>query len=265
VLRNASGERFMTEVHPDAELAPRDVVARAIAVEMAAQGGRPVLLDATALGAAFLARRFPTIHAATRAAGYDWARHPIPVTPAAHYAMGGVATDIDGRTSVPGLFAVGEVACTGVHGANRLASNSLLEGLVFAHRAAGAIDAGWSDGPSWVREGAVAALPEDAPAPPARPFSRERVQTLLWDAAGLHRDGSRLAAAAPELDATDHPGAPEDGGLLTLARLVVAAARAREESRGAHFRSDFPLPAAEAPAHTVLLTQLSRLEVPSAC
>ena len=266
-LRNASGERFMTDVHPDAELAPRDVVARGIAVEMAAQGGRPVLLDATALGGAFLARRFPTIDAATRAAGYDWATHPIPVTPAAHYAMGGVATDTAGRTSVPGLFAVGEVACTGAHGGNRLASNSLLEGLVFAHRAAGAIDDAWTDGPEWVRKGAVAALPSDAPSAPARAFSRERLGALLWDAAGVHRDGARLAAAAAELAATAEPGtAPsEDGNLLTLGRLVVAAALARAESRGAHFRSDAPLAAPGAPAHTVLLPQLSRLEVPSAC
>ncbi|MGH1548966.1 L-aspartate oxidase [Leifsonia poae] len=267
VLRNAAGERFMTDVHPDAELAPRDVVARGIAVEMAAQGGRPVLLDATALGGDFLARRFPTIDAATRAAGYDWGRHPIPVTPAAHYAMGGVATDTDGRTSVPGLFAVGEVACTGAHGGNRLASNSLLEGLVFAHRAADAIDAPWIDGPEWVREGAAAAVLEHAPAHPSRPFSRARLGALLWDAAGVHRDGARLAAAADELAATIDPGdgPSEDGNLLTLARLVVAAALAREESRGAHFRSDFPLTAAGEPAHTVLLPQLSRLEVPSAC
>ncbi|MEV8212291.1 L-aspartate oxidase [Leifsonia sp. NPDC077715] len=267
VLRNAAGERFMTDVHPDAELAPRDVVARGIAVEMAAQGGRPVLLDATALGGEFLARRFPTIDAATRAAGYDWARSPIPVTPAAHYAMGGVATDTEGRTSVPGLFAVGEVACTGAHGGNRLASNSLLEGLVFAHRAAGAIDGMWTDGPEWVREGAVAAVPADAPHRPSRPFSRDRLGTLLWDAAGVHRDGARLTAAAAELAATADPtdGPSEDGNLLTLARLVVAAALAREESRGAHFRSDFPLTGETEPAHTVLLPQLSRLEVPTAC
>ncbi|ERK69397.1 putative L-aspartate oxidase, partial [Leifsonia aquatica ATCC 14665] len=128
VLRNARGERFMVDVHPDAELAPRDVVARGIAIEMAAQGGTPVVLDATALGADFLARRFPTIDAACRTAGIDWSREPVPVTPAAHYVMGGVATDTSGRTTLPGVFAVGEVACTGAHGANRLASNSLLEG-----------------------------------------------------------------------------------------------------------------------------------------
>ncbi len=136
VLLDAHGRRFMQHIHADAELAPRDVVARGIARQMAAQNGQPVMLDATGLGASFLAQRFPTIDAACRARGLDWSRTPIPVTPAAHYWMGGVRTDIWGRTSVPGLFAVGEVACTGVHGANRLASNSLLESLVFAWRCA---------------------------------------------------------------------------------------------------------------------------------
>ena len=136
VLLDANGRRFMQHIHAGAELAPRDVVARGIARQMAAQNGQPVMLDATGLGASFLAQRFPTIDAACRARGLDWSRTPIPVTPAAHYWMGGVRTDIWGRTSVPGLFAVGEVACTGVHGANRLASNSLLESLVFAWRCA---------------------------------------------------------------------------------------------------------------------------------
>jgi L-aspartate oxidase len=139
VLRNAAGERFMLAAHPDAELAPRDVVARAIAAEMARQGGEPVVLDARGIDRETLARRFPTIIAACSAAGYDLASEPVPVTPAAHYYMGGITTDLDGRTSLPGLFAVGEVACTGVHGANRLASNSLLEGAVFARRVAAAL------------------------------------------------------------------------------------------------------------------------------
>ena len=135
VLRALDGHRFMLDVDPAGELAPRDVVARGIAEQMARQGGAPVLLDATALGAAFLAERFPTIDAGCRRFGLDWSKEPVPVTPAAHYWMGGVRTDFWGRSSVPGLFAVGEVACTGVHGANRLASNSLLESLVFAWRA----------------------------------------------------------------------------------------------------------------------------------
>ncbi|MGO1318597.1 MAG: L-aspartate oxidase, partial [Cellulomonadaceae bacterium] len=134
VLLDAQGRRFMTAVHPDAELAPRDVVARAIAATAAAQGSH-VRLDASALGADFVARRFPTIVAACAERGFDLTRTPVPVTPAAHYWMGGVRTDAWGRTSLPGLWAVGEVACTGAHGANRLASNSLLEGAVFARRA----------------------------------------------------------------------------------------------------------------------------------
>ncbi|HEY9424440.1 MAG TPA: L-aspartate oxidase, partial [Microterricola sp.] len=154
VLRNRSGERFMLDRHPEAELAPRDVVAREIAREMTAQGGEPVLLDATALAQdpeanrELLAGRFPTISAACEAAGHDWAIEPVPVTPAAHYWMGGVATDLWGRTSLPGLFAVGEAACTGVHGANRLASNSLLEAAVFAERAVQALSADAASAPA---------------------------------------------------------------------------------------------------------------------
>ncbi len=139
ILIDDTGRRFAFDAHPDGELAPRDVVARANARAMAAQDGRPVRLDATALGAARLAQRFPTIDAAVRERGLDWAREPIPVTPAAHYLMGGVVTDLDGRTTVPGLYAVGETARTGVHGANRLASNSLLEGAVFGARAGDAV------------------------------------------------------------------------------------------------------------------------------
>src|SRR4051812_24187984 len=133
-LIDAHGKRFMLDVHPDAELAPRDVVARGIAAQMAKQPGLPVRLDATALGAEFLAKRFPNIDAACRAQGFDWGEVPIPVTPAAHYYMGGIRTDEWGRTSLPGLYAVGEAACNGLHGANRLASNSLLEGAVYGTR-----------------------------------------------------------------------------------------------------------------------------------
>ena len=149
VLLDAAGYRFMPDYHPDAELAPRDVVSRSIALHLAATGApadSPVFLDARGIEAArgpgFLARRFPSITAATRAAGYDWTTQTLPVSPAAHYWMGGVSTDLWGRTSVPGLYAAGEVACTGAQGANRLASNSLLEGLVFGRRAVEAFLAG---------------------------------------------------------------------------------------------------------------------------
>jgi L-aspartate oxidase len=190
--------------------------------------------------------------------------------------MGGVATDVEGRTTVPGLFAVGEVACTGAHGANRLASNSLLEGLVFAHRAAGVVDEPWPAAPAWVAEAEVvsdAAADEAASSthPRSRPFDRARLAGLMWESAGLHRDGVRLADAADELAAMRDPAPGEDANLLALARLVVRAARAREESRGAHFRSDAPLPAEGRPTHTVLLPRSvplpspTPLEVPAAC
>jgi L-aspartate oxidase len=260
VLLDACGRRFMQSLHADAELAPRDVVARGIAMQMAAQGGRPVLLDATALGAEFLRTRFPSIDAACRGRGLDWSKQPIPVTPAAHYWMGGVRTDIWGRTSIPGLFAVGEVACTGVHGANRLASNSLLESLVFAWRCA---DLLIGDAAPPLEETVWPALREHAksvlPPEPKNlrgtvPVDRVAVQALMWNAAGIERNGTTLEAAAAQLTGWDAAGsdnqpgsdvaALETANLLSLARAVVAAALARRESRGAHFRSDYPEPAA---------------------
>jgi L-aspartate oxidase len=246
VLRNARGERFMLDVHPDAELAPRDVVARGIATEMAAQGGVPVALDATALGASTLARRFPTIDAATRAAGFDWSREPIPVTPAAHYWMGGIATDTAGRTSLPGLWAVGECASTGMHGANRLASNSLLEAAVFAHRAAASLAEGPVGEPHRAGSERDAAPERPDTPPPANPpgpetgtFSRAALQELMWAHAGVQRSGEGLELAASVLNGWT-ASTPEDRNLLDLARIVVDAALAREESRGAHYRTDFP-------------------------
>ncbi len=237
VLRDASGHRFMTDVHPDAELAPRDVVARGIAAAVRDQGGAPVLLDATALSADFLTGRFPGLTRATRAAGFDWTRQGVPVSPAAHYAMGGIATDAEGRTSLPGLLAVGEAACTGVHGANRLASNSLLEGLVFAVRAADAV-AGPRPGLLRLRGDAdlhVTTVPRAADAGRAAPHLlgrdaapqragtggrgsgpdrtggpdhrvgtadlRQAVQSVMTDRVGLLRDAAGLASARRDLDA----------------------------------------------------------------
>jgi len=266
VLRNRRGERFMLGT-PGAELAPRDVVARAIAREMAAQDGQPVFLDATGLGRDLLESRFPTITQACRGAGLDWAEQPIPVAPAAHYWMGGVITDVWGRSSLPGLFAVGEVARTGAHGANRLASNSLLEAAVFADRAVRALGADPGEQTTGfagdelgvsaaeltmpVARAAVTldSLPRFPPAFAAE-FSRNRLQNLMWDAAGVHRSGAGLAAAAATLadwtspDPTEPAGLSvrglEDRNLLDLARLAVTAALARTESRGAHHRADFP-------------------------
>ncbi|MGZ0067526.1 L-aspartate oxidase [Microbacterium arborescens] len=257
VLVDERGHRFCIQAHPDAELAPRDVVARAIAAAMARQDGRPVLLDATGLRetpsatAAFLAARFPTIDAAVRARGWDWSRHPVPVTPAAHYMMGGVATDLDGRTDLDGLFAVGEVARTGVHGANRLASNSLLEAVVFGTRAADAITGGARRvAPVFPGAAQSARTPAAATAVPRRtpttePFSREALQTLMWQYVGLQRDAAGLALALGALDAWTDAAAPprsrrehEDANLLLVARSVAAAALERPRSIGAHHRRD---------------------------
>lgn len=244
VLIDADGHRFMLDVHPDAELAPRDVVARGIAQQMAKQPGVPVRLDATALGAEFLARRFPNIDAACRAQGYDWGTTPIPVTPAAHYYMGGIRTDAWGRTSVTGLYAVGEVACNGLHGANRLASNSLLEGAVYGARVVEGIDVPQPVVPfddDWLPTIDLD-LADD---PQAEDVNRSDLQQIMWDAAGLARNGDDLTRAAAALrcwkapEVTDAKAA-EDANLLIVARAVVASALARQESRGGHYRTDFP-------------------------
>lgn len=271
-LLDAEGRRFMLDIDPRAELAPRDIVARAIARQMRAQDGHPVLLDATMLGAAVLRERFPTIDALVRASGVDWAVSPVPITPAAHYAMGGALTDMDGRTTVPGLFAVGETGSTGVHGANRLASNSLLEALVV----------GWRAGDTVGAAGSVPALPVPALATPAAPrvstspsprvstiqeshsaeslitpvpvaraiapdaldnggipWTADRIRDRAWQALGLERSGDEMADFAREL-ADARPADDEARSLLPLARVTAAAALARTESRGAHWRDDFP-------------------------
>ena len=260
VLRDQEGRRFMLDIHPDAELAPRDVVARAIAAVMDEQGGEPVLLDATGLGleaagtgsarkkaAVFLRRRFPTIDAAVRERGLDWSQEAIPVTPAAHYLMGGVATDLYGRTSVPRLYAVGEVARTGVHGANRLASNSLLEGAVFGARAGDAI-VGDTDSATWPVVGgsrATTAVVGDPNTADATPWHRTALQMLMWEHAGLVRDAAGLRHAASVIDdwrAAQHPphreAEFEDANLLLVAACLVDAALARTASVGAHARRD---------------------------
>ncbi len=246
VLLDAKGHRFMQGLHPGAELAPRDVVARGIAMQMAAQNDQPVLLDATALGADFLRIRFPTIDAACRSRGLDWATQPIPVTPAAHYWMGGVRTDLWGRSSIPGLFAVGEVACTGVHGANRLASNSLLESLVFAWRCAHLLlsDAPLAEWPTWHDDAEGVLSLETEPSALSRPIDRTTLQTLMWNAVGIQRSEAGLQAAASRLNQWQSNGAGveqrETANLLSIAKVMVAAALARRESRGAHFREDCP-------------------------
>ena len=263
-LLDAEGRRFMLEVDTRAELAPRDIVARAIARQMRRQDGQPVLLDATMLGADVLRSRFPTIDALVRATGVDWARQPVPVTPAAHYAMGGALTDMDGRTTVPGLFAVGETGSTGVHGANRLASNSLLEAVVVGWRAGDSVGAAGSvpalplpalRDPSSVSTSTIQELLSvgelDSPVPLVREiaadalvdgtaaWTADRIRDRAWEALGLERTGDDLADFAREL-ADARPADDEARSLLPLARLTAAAALARTESRGAHWRDDFP-------------------------
>lgn len=252
ILRDFTGHAFMKEYDPKAELAPRDVVARAIHQQMMRTESDCVLLDVTHLERAKVERRFPSIVAFCREAGIDPVREPIPVAPAAHYWMGGIRTDLDGRTSLPGLFACGETACTGVHGANRLASNSLLEGLVFAARTA---DAALRASKPAAFEVATTSRPlqdTDTTIP-----DRVTVAAAMWRHASLVRSAASLSAARGYIDATRaNDSAPrsllETRNLGILARIVLAAAAFREESRGAHFRSDFPDTRPEWQTHTIV-------------
>ena len=232
VLIDETGRRFMPPVHPDAELAPRDVVARALHREIVR--GHRVFLDCRkAIGAEF-ASRFPTVYAACREGGIDPVTMPIPVAPAAHYHMGGISSDKHGRASLGGLWAVGECASTGLHGANRLASNSLLEALVFGARAANDI------------QGQIApALAQGTPLAP-RHFIPTAPPHVLRDAmmkfAALERDRTGLLSALDAIVGVERAGAPEPAllNMTATAKLVTAAALVRRESRGAHFRSDYP-------------------------
>ena len=252
VLVDRDGRRFLPDVHPDAELAPRHVVTKAIIDQ---PGG--AWLDATALPAQTLAEEFPTVVAGARRRGFDLAREPVPVRPAEHYMIGGVATDLDGRTSLPGLFAVGEVACTGVHGANRMAGNSLLQSCVFGARAAAVIAAelGCDAEPSRADAGAAAdpeppALGAPDAAPPADLDAvRTELRNAMDDGAGPVRDAASLQRAAAALDSAAAALGPlppaeraalELRHLVTVGRLVVRHARLRAESRGVHWRVDHP-------------------------
>jgi L-aspartate oxidase len=240
---NASGEPFMAAVHPDGDLAPRDVVARGIAREAERTGG-PVHLTLAHLDPAFVRQRFPTIAAMCAKVGLDLARDPIPIGPAAHYIMGGVDTDEWGRTSLPGLYAAGEVACTGVHGANRLASNSLLEGLVFGARAARAMQE--PPRAAELKPDRVAAALRSPEGRSGQRPSAAAIRELMWRDAGLFRTREGLSRAVDALDWAAAAAYPPtaDGerqrNLVTVARLIARAALRREESRGAHFRADFP-------------------------
>lgn len=252
-LIDSSGDRFMVAVHPMAELAPRDVVARAIRRRQ--EMGHQVFLDTRkAVGEAF-ARRFPTVYAFCRESGIDPCRQPIPVTPAAHYTMGGIAVDAHGQASLPGLWACGEVASTGVHGANRLASNSLLEALVFGGRVAAAVggfDAhavSDAEGEVW-RESADGDLDRGSRRAVSSPACdrRRRLRQVMWRDVALERCAEGLERALAELHSLQAEGRVmpwrvsecETSNLLTAGRCVATAALWRQESRGAHLRSDFP-------------------------
>jgi L-aspartate oxidase len=247
-LVDESGERFMIGQHELAELAPRDVVAKAIHRVLQQTGADHVYLDARHLGRDFLERRFPTIMSYTRAADVDPATDLIPVAPAAHYASGGVRTDLYGRTSIPGLYACGEVACTGVHGANRLASNSLLEGLVFARRIADDI----------ARDLPPQTEPEIGDADPrwvAAPDIRAELQRAMTRGAGVLRSADSLHGTAKELTRLgEERGRPRNAAweatnLLTVAAALVASATTRRETRGCHWREDYPMAADEWRGH----------------
>jgi len=236
ILVDETGHRFMPEVHPDAELAPRDIVARAIAARIAA--GHAVFLDATRAVGEVFPTRFPTVWASARRAGIDPRVEPLPVTPTEHYHMGGIATDLDGRTSLPGLWAVGEVGCTGLHGANRLASNSLLEGMVLGARAAVSIRTARRDG-----NASAARVPQDAFAVTRGddPDTIRRLRTAMWERVGIVRDDTGLRSALATFAGIEGSSL-RTRNLPLVGRLIAGAALARTESRGAHFRADHPHP-----------------------
>lgn len=262
VLRLRDGSTFMHEFHPDASLAPRDVVARAIAAKLKERGEEYVLLDATHLPPERLRERFPTIYRTCLEFGIDITRCPIPVVPAAHYVCGGIRVDAWGRTPIPGLFAAGECACTGLHGANRLASNSLLEALVFADRAAQVAPEVQSSGAEVVpfscrttgtviSEEKVAGL-------------RLRLRRMMFEHVGIVRTDKGLAQAAGELEvireslgSPDGPvGVKELDNMITVAGLIVACCRLRPESRGLHYNSDHPEPDERYARDTIVTRQM---------
>lgn len=266
VLRDRSGVRFMPQFHADAELAPRDVVSRAVGQRMHDLEDTHVFLDLNDVqGDPHLL--FPNISRVCRFFGIDIARDSIPVRPGQHYMVGGIATDMDGRTNVPGLWAVGECASSGLHGANRMGSNSLLEGAVLGHTAGLKAAAGVHD----VARGAIRNLGEpERSAATGIPFNLEDVtyalKSLMWRHVGVRRDGSRLEEALPQIDlwtravgqlGRSGPATWELLNMLDLARLCILGALGREESRGVHFRADFPDTEASWGMHTCVVPELA--------
>jgi L-aspartate oxidase len=257
LLRNISLERFMKRYHEAQELAPRDVLARAIATEMHRTNSKHVYLDMTSKSKEFFEKRFPRIYATCAKYGLDLASDVAPVSPAAHFMIGGVKTDLWGHTSIPGLYAAGETAATGVHGANRLASNSLLEGLVFGARAGMAMikDAPGSNKSSVHLPGGLVPKawtnsekhPDKPKLNPESVAALEKLQDIMWNQVGILRGGKELRAAVENIGSLSLPRTEKDSrnerelhNLHLLAALVARSALAREESRGSHYRSDFP-------------------------
>jgi L-aspartate oxidase len=254
MLKNIHGLRFMDRYHPARELAPRDVVTRAIHSEMAATRAKNVFLDMTHLNADYVTRRFPRIYRTCKDLGIDITKEPIPVSPAAHYIMGGVKTDLWGATNVPGLFSAGETACTGVHGANRLASNSLLEGLVYGERA-GLAAARYArkhfNRHTALPHIAVHGMRKEHPSSSALSGISEiraSLKRLMWEKVGIVRNKKDLSAALKQLKEWDRmmkDHAPDRSlfelkNMITTSMLITRSALLREGSVGAHFRSDFP-------------------------
>jgi L-aspartate oxidase len=247
LLRNKDGKRFMPRYHERAELAPRDVVSRSIVAEMQRTATRTVYLDMTALDARYLIKRFPKIYETCLRYGLDITKEVVPVSPASHYCMGGVRTDLEGRATLPGLYAAGEVSCTGVHGANRLASNSLLEGLVFGARAGRA--AAFDSARESVKPDDAAAEPMAGSDKPPHALAsgeialavRKRVRRLMWERVGILRSRESVSRALAEFEQIARaPLSRASRNFLTVATLIARAALWRKESRGAHFRTDFP-------------------------
>ena len=244
ILRNKFGTRFMSDYDERLELAPRDIVSRSIVAEMRKTGTRTVFLDMTALDEEFLKERFPKIYETCKFYNLNIAKDLLPVSPASHYCMGGIRTDLHGRSTVAGLYAAGEVTCTGVHGANRLASNSLLEGLVFGARAGEAMV---SDSEKWTMDNGKSTdkdLAKTIQNPQLDGIStavKKRVKRVMWERVGILRDKSSLKRALKEFEQISQSNlSTSSRNFVMLAKLVTTAALWREESRGGHFRNDFP-------------------------